>query len=94
MSGRKLKLTNELIEVLLKAGNTYKVAYNYLGIAERTFFRWLSEGENADKGIKRQFWQMLKASEAHAHIKNVDIIQNAAKDVEGGGLVSRKALFA
>ncbi|HUS90007.1 MAG TPA: hypothetical protein VMW91_11720 [Desulfosporosinus sp.] len=63
----------------VKAGNTYRATCSYLGIAERTFFRWLSEGENADDGIKRHFWQTIKASEAEVHIRNIIIIQKAAQ---------------
>ena len=83
MPGRKLKLTTQLIkqcEDLIKAGNTLKASYCYLGIAERTFFRWLSEGEKADKGIKRQFWQKVRGAEAEAQIRNVVIIQEAAQE--------------
>lgn len=82
MSGRKLTLNNELIKkcgVLLKAGNTYRATCSYLGIAERTFFRWLSEGETADNGIKRQFWQTIKASEAEVDLRNIITIQKAAQ---------------
>lgn len=82
MPGRKLKLTPQLIKQcvdLIRAGNTLKASYCYLGIAERTFFRWLSEGEKADKGIKRQFWQKVRGAEAEVDIRNIVIIQEAAQ---------------
>lgn len=83
MAGRKSKLTKELIEEAAKyirAGNYACVVANYLGIGESTWYRWLSEGEQAKSGLKREFWEAIKKAEAVPEIRNVNIIQQAAEE--------------
>jgi len=81
----KLKLTEELIEKaykLIAAGNYQKQVAQYLGIGERTWYRWLQKGETAKskRSIYRQFWQAVKKAEAEAAIRNVAIVQKAAQE--------------
>ena len=83
MAGRKSKLTKELIEEAAKyirAGNYACVVANYLGIGESTWYRWLSEGEQAKSGLKREVWEAIKKAEAVPEIRNVNIIQQAAEE--------------
>jgi len=81
--GRKTKLTPELIEQaskLVAAGNYLKHVAQYLGIPERTFYRWLAEGEKAKKGLAWQFYQAIKKAEAEAVARNIALIQKAATE--------------
>lgn len=83
MAGRKSKLTKELIEEAAKyirAGNYANVVANYLGIGESTWYRWLQEGEVANSGLKREFWESIKKAEAVPEIRNVNIVQKAAEE--------------
>ncbi len=82
----KLKLTDQLIEKAcehIRAGNYAVVVCQYLGIDETTYYRWMKTAEkNADENknsIYRQFYQSIKRAEAEAELRNVTIIQNAAK---------------
>lgn len=80
---RKSKLTKELIKEaykLVSAGNYIKDIYPILGIEESTWYRWLSEGEKAKSGLKREFWETIKKAEKDAIARNVALIQRAAQE--------------
>lgn len=80
-----MKLTPELIEEaaqLIRAGNYNETVCRYLGIDPSTFYRWLREGEQEESGLKNQFYHAIKRAEAHAEIRNVQIIQRAAAEAE------------
>jgi len=80
---RKSKLTQELIKEaykLVAAGNYVKDIYPILGIDESTWYRWLSEGEKAKSGLKREFYETIKKAEKDAIARNVALIQRAAQD--------------
>ena len=80
---RKSKLTSELIKEaykLVAAGNYIKDVYPILGIDESTWYRWLSEGEKAKSGLKREFYETIKKAEKDAIARNVALIQRAAQD--------------
>src|SRR5918992_5460337 len=82
MVGRKLKLTQTAIEricYMIAAGNYNHVAARAAGIAEGTSYRWLQEGESAQSGIKREFYEAVKKAEAQAETRNVAIIEAAAQ---------------
>lgn len=84
MVGRKPKLTKELItdaENLIKAGNYTETVCSYLGIHKSTWYRWMQEGETSKSGLKREFYDSIKGAEAFAEIRNVNVIQNAAKEI-------------
>ena len=52
---RPSKLTPELMERIVRAvraGNYPKVAARAAGISPTTYYRWMSEGEKATRGIK------------------------------------------
>lgn len=80
--GRKSKLTEErqarLCEAL-RAGNTRAAAADYAGIGERTLYRWISRAEDEGEGPYWLLWQDIKKAEAAAEVRNVAIIQQAAK---------------
>jgi len=81
--GRKTKLNQELIDTavdLLKMGNYTETVCDYLGIDESTWYRWMREGKKANRGIKNQFYQSIKKAQAHAEIRNLAIIETAAKE--------------
>lgn len=83
MSGRKSKLTKELIaesSQLIRAGNYAQTVCDYLGIHKSTWYKWMVEGEVAKSGLKREFFDSIKKAEATAEIRNVNIVQKAAED--------------
>jgi hypothetical protein len=83
MAGRKTKLTEKLIKNagdLIKLGNYTTTVCQYLGIDQTTWYRWIREGKTARSGLKKQFYQTIKESEAHAEIRNVGILQKAVND--------------
>lgn len=90
----KTKLTSELQEQLVKyieAGNYIKDACNMVGICESTYYNWIERGEKAleleekEKKIPKsekiylEFLESIKKAKAKAVIRNVLIIQKAAK---------------
>lgn len=81
--GRRTKLTPEIQEKIvsaIRAGNYANVAAEYAGIGERTFYRWLERGREANRGIYWHFWQAVKKAEREAEVRAVAIIQ---KHMEG-----------
>lgn len=81
--GAKSKLTTEAQEKIcnaLRAGNHAKVAAEFGGVAETTFFRWMQEGEAAASGAKREFWEAIKKAEADAEVQRVARIAKAGQD--------------
>ena len=81
MAGRQSKLTPKLIEEayeLLKEGHYARTVSQYLGIPEGTWYRWLSEGEQEEEGLRREFREAVKRAETEAEIRNVKFIQDAA----------------
>ena len=83
--GRHGKLTPELQETILKyieAGNYAKHACQAVGISEKTYYEWLKKGENAKRTTNRygEFSKSIKESQAKAIIRNVTIVNKAAKD--------------
>ncbi|MFY9125354.1 MAG: hypothetical protein WAO32_00115 [Defluviitoga tunisiensis] len=80
---RKSKLTKELIKEaykLVAAGNYDKDVYPILGIDKSTWYRWLSDGEKAKSGLKREFYDTVKKAEKDAIARNVALIQRAAQE--------------
>jgi transposase len=83
MAGRKTKLTPQLIknaERLLKGGNYVNTVCEYLGIGESTWYRWMEEGEQAQTGLKREFWESIKKAEAEAEIRLITDLQKIADE--------------
>lgn len=73
-------IVKRLIDAIT-AGNTFANAIILAGIGERTFYRWMAQGERArSKSSKaRQFWQKVKEAEAQAVNRNVLCISTAAR---------------
>jgi hypothetical protein len=72
--GAKSKLTDKVQQKIVAAiedGNYAKVAAEASGIAETTFYRWMSEGESAKTGKKREFWESVTRAENVAESKIV-----------------------
>lgn len=81
--GRKPKLTKGLIqnaEKLLKGGNYVETVCEYLGIGTTTWYRWMQEGEQANFGLKREFWEAIKKAESEAEIRLVTDLQKIADE--------------
>lgn len=79
--GRKSKLTPELQAKIVQAilgGNYDYIAAQHAGIGETTFYRWLTEGEKPQSGVKREFWVAVKNASAQAEVRNVALIETAA----------------
>lgn len=77
------KLSPERIETITKAianGNTHDVAASLGGIAESTFYAWMSRGKEAKKGQYKQFYDKVKKAEAYAEADRVQRIQKAGRD--------------
>lgn len=81
--GRPTKLTPEVQDRIiqaLKAGNYVETAAEYAGIGKTTFYRWMARGEQASRGIYREFRDAVMRARAEAEARNVAIIQKAAPD--------------
>lgn len=81
--GRPTKLTPEVQERILMAirgGNYLETAAAYAGIGISTFKRWMGRGEKAQKGQFRAFWEAVQKARSEAEVRNVTLIQTAAKD--------------
>ena len=80
---RPTKLTPELQEkicgIILK-GNYISTACQACGIGESTYYRWIEEGEKAESGEVREFWEAVKKVEAEAEQKLLDRIELASID--------------
>ena len=75
-------LTPELIkniEVFLKEGNYVNVVCKFLGIDERSFYRWLKKGEKQKSGLYGNLCQSVKKAESAAEILAVRDVKNGDK---------------
>ena len=76
----------------LQAGNFVEDACDFAGIGKSTVYKWLDRGlqetENIEAGAKPnkhervyvELWDAIKSARAEAKVRNVAIIQNAAKN--------------
>lgn len=83
LSGRKTKLTKELIkeaEKLMRIGNYTETVCQFLGIHKSTWYKWMAEGEKARSGLKREFFDAIRKAESTAEIRNVQKIQAAVEE--------------
>ena len=77
-TGRRSKLTAEVQEKIvrvIRAGNYAYIAAEYAGIGQTTFYRWLEQGEEQDRGPYREFREAVKAAEREAEIRAVATVQ-------------------
>jgi hypothetical protein len=75
MAGRRSKYTPETVDKLTQAirlGATYKLACDYAGIGERTFYDWMT--------AHPQFSQAIKQAEGAAAVKWLAKIEQAGED--------------
>lgn len=64
----------------ITVGNSYATAITLAGIGERTFYRWMAQGQRAKRDtLARQFWQKVRLAEATAMHRNVLLVQQAAR---------------
>jgi hypothetical protein len=76
----------------LQAGNFVEDACDFAGIAKSTVYRWLDRGlqesdsiaagekPNKNERVYLELWDAIKSARAEAKVRNVAIIQNAAKN--------------
>jgi hypothetical protein len=77
-TGRRSKLTRavqEKIDRVIRAGNYAYIAAEYAGIGQSTFYRWLEQGEEQERGPYREFREAVKAAEREAEIRAVATVQ-------------------
>lgn len=82
MVGRPTKCTPERVKRIidaLKGGNTRSASAAYGGIDPETFSNWMARGAKDEEPFLG-FSIQVKAAEAEAEVRNVAIIQTAAKD--------------
>src|SRR5688500_14704222 len=74
MMARPTKLTSEVQQRLVSAiasGNYLEPACAYAGIDYSTFRRWIERGEQAERGLYREFRDAIRRAEAEAEIRVV-----------------------
>lgn len=90
--GRKSALTPETadrIEAAIKAHAPLNDAARHGGVSPATFFRWMAEGEQAQSGQKREFYERMERAKADSKIGALARIQKSAI---GGTVKSRKTV--
>jgi transposase len=81
-TGRPSALTPEVqrrVCEAIAAGNTRHDAAEYAGVGASTVRCWLARGRRQSRGKFQAFLAAVKKAEADAVVRNVAIIQNAAK---------------
>ncbi len=71
MAGRKTKLTRDLIDEIVQyiRGGAYAwIAAAAVGIHISTFHRWMKRGEEATRGIYREFFDAVYQARAQARV--------------------------
>lgn len=82
-NGRPSRLTPEVQEKVLQAlglGNTRAHAAAYAGVGERTFRRWMSEGQEEGEGPYAELRQAVLAAESRAQMMAMGAIAKAIRD--------------
>jgi hypothetical protein len=85
MAGRQTKLTPEVqdrIVAALRAGNYQETAAVYGGISVKTFYEWMVRGESEEEKEQsfREFREAVEKAKAEAEVRDVTLIDKAAKD--------------
>lgn len=78
---RPTKLTPEIQELITKSlsyGATYKDAAEAAGVSYNTFNEWMKAGENQKIGKFREFYELVKRTEAQCRNNFVSVIAKAA----------------
>jgi hypothetical protein len=81
--GRPTKLTRAMLADLvrvLEAGNTRETAAAFVGIPRETFHAWLKRGVERPRSIYAEFHHAVGKALATAKVRNVLLIQNAARE--------------
>ena len=79
--GRPTKLTPQVRDKIIEAltaGNYAKHAVAYAGVDMATYCRWMEKGEQG-RSPYREFREAVEAAKAEAVVRNVTIIQRAAR---------------
>ena len=69
--------TQERIVQALMTGATIVKTCAYVGIGERSYYRWLDKGKVAVSGRYWQFWQEVTHAQAHAHTRATGALASA-----------------
>ena len=81
--GRRSKLTPEVhdkIVAAIRAGNYAKVAAEYAGISERTFYTWIQRGSEETDGIYTRFAEAVQRATSEAEVRAVAMVQQHMAD--------------
>lgn len=79
---RPTKLTAEVLGTItraIEAGCYATVAAEFAGISERTFYRWMAQGEAASTGPLRALYEGVNMAAVRAEMRAVAIIMKAAE---------------
>ena len=80
--GRPTKLTSEVAARIcraLRAGVYIETAAVLAGISRSTFYYWMKRAAKSEPSIYRQFSDTVEGAMAHAEVRDVAIIAEAAK---------------
>ncbi len=78
---RPTKLTPDVQERIvqaLTAGNYLQTAATYAGIGITTLHRWMQQGEQARRGMFREFREAVEKAQADAEVRDIALIATAA----------------
>lgn len=81
-AGRPTKLTPEIQDAIVKQlanGSYLETACASVGISRVSMLNWLRRGARSKKGIYREFLSAVRAAQADAESRDVDVIDRAAK---------------
>jgi hypothetical protein len=80
---RPSKLTDELrdrITTVIRTGVSADVAAAAVGIAPRTYYRWMAMGETARSGCHRAFRDAVDQAKAESEVELVSRLETAARN--------------
>lgn len=81
--GRKTKLNSDITKIFttaIEVGMCFKLACQYAGISESTFYAWMSRGQIESTGLYVEFMESIKRAESRHALVNLAIIQKKAKE--------------
>ncbi|MCG8455704.1 MAG: hypothetical protein MI919_05440 [Holophagales bacterium] len=81
--GRPSSLTPEVHDKLvaaIRAGNYARVAADFAGISESTFYRWLRKGQAEESGDFHELWIAVKKAESESEVRAVANVQRHMQD--------------
>jgi hypothetical protein len=87
---RPSKLTPEVRDKIvqaIRAGNFVATAAVYAGIDVSSVYRWMAEGQQANSGAKREFYDAVTVARAEMEVR---VVANVMRTVQGGYVTARR----